>query len=314
MESEIDRDVHSSIVPAVRLIIAGIFVLLGITVLFFQIGGKPNEWVNREPWNFTSVLALIICAVLALKIPLKGASRVKNVIAPLKPAPQEPDDFVYDIADSIKFYDRVADIYDARLTREYRDTLRCTAALLKTTFPDRSRRLKILDLGAGTGQFIGLLEGTDRLAWTCLEPAPEMAKILRRFFAGPPMSPIILEASLEDVASQLDGEKFDAVVLNSLLSSLPKLPDLGWLSTFLEDDGVILISDGHPDIRSKDKTFRIRALDGNHSLKIEHRAASEIVEVLTRSRQLVQLGREQNIRKFGVMYSYVLCFSKSKSA
>ena len=98
--------------------------------------------------------------------------------------------------------------------------------------------------------------------------------------------------------------------MNSMLSSLPSLPEFSRLSELLTDDGILVISDGHPDIKSENQTFRVRALDGIHSLQIEHRAPSEISLAVTRTGQFEQVGHERNITKAGRLYSYVLCFRR----
>ena len=214
------------------------------------------------------------------------------------------------VSDAIAFYDRIADVYDARLTREYLDTLRESADRLLTAFADRGRRLWVLDVGAGTGQFVRLLEGARRIHWTCIEPSSGMAHVLRRFFEGPPVSPDIVGIGLEDAPRYLQGKKFDAISLNFVLSSLESLPDFSSFYDLLVPDGILVVSDGHPDIRSESSSFRMRCMDGIHALSIRHRPSSEMAHAITRGGLFAQADAETTVTKKGRLYSYVLCFRK----
>ena len=310
MTTDIDRDIHRSIEPAVRLLVSGILLLVSAAIAVFQLSAQPNSWLAPNVWLWAVAFAMVIFAVVAYVLPMRESHAVELSTLSLRPLPQEATSQSYDLRDSIQFYDRVADIYDARLTRQYLDTLRAAADLLQGCYPDRSRQLSVLDVGAGTGQFIRLLEGAKRIQWTCLEPANGMASVLRRFFEGPPIVPTIYQAGLEDASRMVGANRFDAITINSVLSSLAALPEFRLLADLLTDGGVLLISDGHPDIKSETQTFRVRALDGIHSLKIEHRAPSEVALAVARSGQFEQVGYERTITKAGRLYSYVLCFKK----
>lgn len=310
MTSEVDRDLHRSIEPAVSLVVSGIFALGSVAIAIFQLSSQPNAWLAPNAWLWAVSAAMALVAGIVYLQPVRSTGNPDGNTLSFRPKPQEPTSHAYSLAESIRFYDRVADIYDARLTRQYLDTLRTSADLLLEAFPDRSRQLSVLDVGAGTGQFIRLLEGAKRVQWTCLEPASGMTTVLRRFFEGPPVSPTIYEIGLEDAAAFVSGRRFEAITMNSMLSSLPSLPEFSRLTELLSDDGVLLISDGHPDIKSDAQTFRVRALDGIHSLQIEHRAPSEIALAVTQTKQFEQVGHERNITKAGRLYSYVLCFRK----
>lgn len=312
MTSEVDHDLHRSIEPAVRLIVSGIFALCSVAVAIFQLSGQPNSWLAPNAWLWAVSTVMGLIAIVVYVQPVRDARSAEGNALSLRPTPQEPTNHAYTVDESIRFYDHVADIYDARLTRQYLDTLRTAADQLLEAFPDKTRQISVLDVGAGTGQFIRLLEGAKRVQWTCLEPASGMTSVLRRFFEGPPISPAIFQIGLEDAAAYVGGLQFEAITMNSMLSSLPVLPEFSRLSELLTDDGVLIISDGHPDIKSENQTFRVRALDGIHSLKIEHRAPSEIALAVTRTGQFEQMGHERNITKAGRLYSYVLCFRRVK--
>ena len=310
MNSEVDHDLHQSIEPAVRLIVSGIFALGSVTVAIFQLSSQPNTWLAPNPWLWAVSAVMGLISIVVYIQPVRSSRSADGNTLSLRPKPQEPTNHAYSVEESVRFYDCVADIYDARLTRQYLDTLRTAADLLLEAFPDRSRQISVLDVGAGTGQFIRLLEGAKRVQWTCLEPAGGMTGVLRRFFDGPPISPTIFEIGLEDAAAFVGERRFEAITMNSMLSSLPSLPEFSRLSELLTDDGILLISDGHPHIKSENQTFRVRALDGIHSLQIEHRAPSEISLAVTRTGQFEQVGHERNITKAGRLYSYVLCFRR----
>jgi hypothetical protein len=137
-----------------------------------------------------------------------------------------------------------------------------------------------------------------------------MAHVLRRFFEGPPVSPEIVGIGLEDAPRYLHGKTFDAISLNFVLSSLEALPDFPSLYDLLAPEGILVVSDGHPDIRSESSSFRMRCMDGIHALNIRHRPSSELVHAITKGGLFVQSAPESTIIKKGRLYSYVLCFRK----
>lgn len=308
MSTEVDRDLHRSIEPAIRLIVAGVFALVGLVLAVFQIAGYPNAWVSPNPWLWTMSGASFLLAVIVYLMPVQSPPMPAR--QSLRPSETEPSAYDYKVSQAIEFYDRIADIYDARLTREYLDTIRCAADVLLQSFSDQTRQISVLDVGAGTGQFIRLLEGAKRVDWTCIEPSRGMAFVLRTFFDGPPVGARIHEVAWEDAERYLSSRRFDAIAMNSVLSSLEVMPDFSRLADLLERDGVLIISDGHPDIRDANRSFRIRALNGVHTLRIEHHIPSEVALAVTRSGQFRVIGTEKTITKGGRLYSYVLSFRK----
>lgn len=314
MSDLIDKDVHKSIEPAIRLIIAGIFALLAIALAIFQISGVDTPWVKPNPglWAVAAAAFLLACTVFL--IPVRAKANEGATAGQLRPAESEASTKEYAVSEAISFYDRIADVYDARLTRENLDSLRESADRLLNFFPDVGRRLHVLDIGAGTGQFLRLLEGAKRIEWTCIEPASGMAQVLRRFFEGPPVSPEILGVSLEDAPRYLQGRTFDAISVNFVISSLESIPDFSPMHNLLGADGVLIISDGHPDIRNASPAFRMRCVDGIHALRIEHRASSQVAYEVAKSGLFMQSSAESTVTKKGRLYSYVLCFRKVNSA
>ena len=314
MSDLIDREVHKSIEPAVRLVIAGVFALLAIALAIFQISGADTPWVKPNPglWAIAAVALLLACVVFLTPVRSKAIEGIN--VAALRPAESEASTTEYSVSEALLFYDRIADVYDARLTRENLDTLRESADRLLNSFPDVRQQLRVLDIGAGTGQFLRLLEGAKRVHWTCIEPAVGMAQILRRFFEGPPLSPEILGVGLEDVPRYLQGRTFDAITLNFEISSLESIPDLSAVHSLLGENGVLIVSDGHPAIRSASSAFRVRCVDAIHALRIEHRPSSQLAYEITKSGLFVQWHAESTITKKGRLYSYVLCFRKVNSA
>lgn len=311
MNDQIDKEVHKSIEPAVRLIIASIFALLAIALAIFQTSGVATPWVKPNPglWVVAAGAFLLACIVFLLPVRPK-ANKVYN-IAQLRPAETEASTEEYAVSEAISFYDRIADVYDARMTRENLDTLRESADRLLNSFPDVMRRLRVLDIGAGTGQFLQLLEGAKRIEWTCFEPSSGMAQVLRKFFEGPPVSPEIFGVGLEDVPHYLQGRTFDAISVNFVISSLEIVPDFSAVHNLLGADGMLIVSDAHPDIRNVNPEFRVQCVDGIHALHIVHRASSQIAFEITKTGLFVQCGSESTVTKKGRLYSYVLCFRKA---
>lgn len=314
MNDLIDKDVHRSIEPAVRLIIAGIFALLAIALAIYQISGVDTPWVKPNTGLWVVVSGAFLIAYFVLRTPVRPKANEVFTIAQLRPAESEASTKEYAASEAITFYNRIAEVYDARLTRENLDTLRESADRLLNFFPDVTRKLHVLDIGAGTGQFLQLLEGSKRIEWTCIEPASGMAQVLRRFFEGPPVSPEILGVGLEDVPRYLQGRTFDAISVNFVISSLELIPDFSAVQNLLGTDGVLIVSDAHPNIRNASPAFRVQCEDGIHALRIEHRPSSQIAYEITKSGLFVQCGSESTITKKGSLYSYVLCFRRANSA
>ena len=314
MSDLIDREVHKSIEPAVRLVIAGVFALVAIALAIFQVSGADTPWVKPNPglWAIAAASFLLACVVFFIPVRLKANEGVN--VAELRPAESEASTTEYAVSDALSFYDRIADVYDARLTRENLDTLRESADRLLNSFPDVRQQLHVLDIGAGTGQFLRLLEGAKRIHWTCIEPAVGMAHVLRRFFEGPPLSPEILGVGLEDAPRYLQGKTFDAISVNFVISSLESIPDFSAVHSLLGANGVLIVSDGHPEIRSASSAFRVRCVDAIHALRIEHRPSSQVAYEITKSGLFVQSDAESTVTKKGRLYSYVLCFRKMNSA
>jgi SAM-dependent methyltransferase len=311
MTSQVEQDIHRSIGPATRLIVAGIFVLVACGLGCVELAMPANSYFvpNKGLWFF--VVVLFICAVVVFIWPPARSGNTSPNNKSLRPQSIEVTDHTYSAALSINFYQQVADIYDARLTSYYLDTLRTAAELLLQNFLLKNQEIKALDIGAGTGQFLRLLEGTKRMQWTCLEPAHAMATTLRTFFQAPPVKAIVYEVGFEDMLPFIKGQRFDVICMNSLLSSMSTLPDFGVLCDLLSNDGILLITDGHPDIRKLDQEFRMRTMDGKiHSLEVMHRSSSEVISKVTNSGLFSQHGIEQNVSKKGNLYSYALCFKK----
>lgn len=293
----------------------GLFALVALAVVIFQLAGTEDiPWVTKSVglWGVAAIAGLLALAALAIPVRSKATEPTTNTT--LRPSETEPSTNTYSVAQSLNFYDHVADVYDARITRENLDSLRNTAKLLLASFPHSSKRIEVLDVGAGTGQFLHLLEGADRVNWTCIEPSAGMASVLRRLFQGPPLRPEIFEISLEDVSHYLGDRQFDAIVLNFVLSSLTAIPDFTPFYRLLHPNGILVVCDAHPDIRTISTAFRIRTIEGIHSLEIQHRTPSQIAHHLTQNELFVQSGAEMTVTKMGQLYSYVLCFRKATVA
>lgn len=224
-----------------------------------------------------------------------------------RPSKDEKAKKEWEVSESIAFYNEIADVYDSRQTRENLDTLRTAADVLLEAFPDPLKKLSVLDVGAGTGQFQRFFEKARDINWTCIEPSLGMGQILRELFQGPPFHPNILSTHFEDAPRYLSG-KFDAIVLNFVISSLDKVPDLSVFRSILAPNGILIISDAHPDIRAVSPQFRVRSMDGIHALKIQHRSSAQVTHEVTKSGLYVSRGAERNVPKGSRLYSYVLSF------
>jgi SAM-dependent methyltransferase len=310
MSDPLNREIHRSLVPITRLILASIFFLLSISVAFFQFAENGVPFVKPTPWLWSIVVGAAFLGGILLFVPTPGGGSSIANRQSLRPSEAEATAKEYGLSDAVSFYDRIAEVYDARLTRENLDTLRAAGRMLIDSFGKESRRLRVLDIGAGTGQFLRVLEGAQRIDWTCLEPSDGMAQVLRKFFEGPPISPQIMSIGWEDATRYLEGKQFDAIVFNFVVSSLPDFPDIPVISKLLAPNGVILISDAHPDIRAASASFRVRLKDGVHSLNIRHMSPQQIAHSLERTGQFKKALPEENITRKGTLYSFVLSYRK----
>jgi SAM-dependent methyltransferase len=313
VSASLENEVQRSIEPAVRLVLAAIFALVAVLISIFELAGDNIPWIKQNPWLWAVVFAAAVVSAFLLAAPTRRAPSDNSRLLSLRPSENEASAQEYRLADCVKFYNRIAEVYDARLTRENLDTLRTAARKLLSCFSEQSQTLSVLDIGAGTGQFLKVLEGAHRVKWTCIEPSAGMASVLRRFFEGPPVDAEVLEIGWEDASRYLQGRRCDAISLNFVLSSLPELPDFSILGTLLAPNGIIVISDGHPNIRASTVSFRIRAADGVHALNIQHQSPEQIAHSLTMHGHFEEAAKEENITKKGKLYSFVLCYRKSKS-
>jgi 2-polyprenyl-3-methyl-5-hydroxy-6-metoxy-1,4-benzoquinol methylase len=315
MSDVIDKISHKSFEPVARLVLVVVVLLSAIFLIAFLIGPIPitiyGIQVQPIPIYWLLVILLFGLAFGIVKYRFSDFGIESEALNDVRPSRSEKSEKRYAISDSISFYNSIAKKYDARLTREYLDTLRETANCVLDLTAKHVHPVQILDIGAGTGQFVRQLEGARRFEWTCIEPAVEMVNILRLLFDGPPLHPVIYGCSLLDVVRYVQTKKFDVVTLNSVISSMPSIPNLATLHSLLVRNGVLIISDGHPDIRKRDTAFRVRSGGEIHELAIEHRSTSEIVHAITHSGLFVQIDSEKTITKEAVLYSYVLCFRKA---
>jgi SAM-dependent methyltransferase len=311
MSTPLDQDIHRSIEPTTRYLISALFGLVAVTLAVFNIAGKATQWIEpaRELW-----LVVLACALVALVpyvMPLR--ERKTDLIrtnTSVRPGDSEASKYAYELRDSFKFYTNISDVYDARLTREYFKTLRLAGDAILGGKDLQADAFRILDIGAGTGQFMRHLQHAKNLKWTCLEPNHEMATILRKLFDGEPVFPEIHEALLEDCASYVELQSFQAVTLNSVLSSMPTMPDFGKIAALLSPGGILVVSDGHPDIRNASPSFRVRNGTGVHELAIAHRSPSEVSHAVLSSGSFESHDQLREVTKQGRLYSYVLSFRK----
>lgn len=228
----------------------------------------------------------------------------------VRPNDEEKSKVFYGIEKSKQFYKKIADVYDARLTGEYLETLRIAGELVLAQCTKQQPRFKVLDVGAGTGLFVRELKHAPNIDWTYLEPSHEMATVLRNLFDSKPTSPTIHECYLEDCTSRVVTREFDAVGLNSVLSSMQELPDFSKIAALLRPGGVLIISDGHPDIQKATPSFRVRLDNGIHELAIQHRSPSSIDHEVRTTGLFTASTQYQQVTKQCRLYSFVLEFTK----
>ena len=72
MTDLVDKDLHRSIEPAIRLVISGVFALLGIALAVFQVSGVDNTWLKPNPglWYVVVGSFVLTCIIFLFRFAL----------------------------------------------------------------------------------------------------------------------------------------------------------------------------------------------------------------------------------------------------
>src|SRR5689334_12287744 len=171
---------------------------------------------------------------------------------------------VFEVSEAAQFYQAIAPNYDqgnsARLLATHMEVI---------TRIDHARRanpgLRVLDLGGGTGRNVATYFFNDqRIRWTYVDTCPAMISQLRRHLEGRRLYER-LTVHLDDINRvhlRLPAQAFDVILLNLVLSSMPRLPDFSRLAPLLAAGGQLIVADINPAYTSTHPYYRAMAAEG----------------------------------------------------
>lgn len=216
---------------------------------------------------------------------------------------------VFDVFEAAQFYQEIAVNYDQRNS----------AKLLAThmeviTRIDQARRnkiaLRVLDLGGGTGQNVATYFFNDHhIHWTYVDYCPAMINQLQRHLAGRRLYER-LSIHLEDINRvhlRLPAQSYDVILLNLVLSSMPRFPDFSRLATLLAPAGRLIVADINPAYTNAHPFYRATAADGTPVAIHTHPV--QPLEVATRAKEArLQLSEMTEIEGDEISYSFIITF------
>jgi ubiquinone/menaquinone biosynthesis C-methylase UbiE len=224
-------------------------------------------------------------------------------------APVASADRVYEVADAARFYQEIAPNYDqgnsARLLATHMEVI---------TRIDQARKakpdLRVLDLGGGTGRNVATNFFNDHhISWTYVDYCPAMLEQLQQHLAGRRLYER-LNVHLDDINRihlRLPARSYDVILLNLVLSSMPRLPDFTRLSALLAPGGLLIVADINPAYTHAHPHYR--ATGGDGSLVAMHTHPVEPLAVATRARDArLQLAEMTKVGSDEISYSFIITF------
>jgi ubiquinone/menaquinone biosynthesis C-methylase UbiE len=251
--------------------------------------------------------------------PERAGDRPPAVAGPAGPAgstfplsaPVTEQGRVFDVSDAAQFYQVIAPNYDqgnsARLLATHMEVI---------TRVDQARRsnpaLRVLDLGGGTGRNVATYFFNDQqISWTYVDKCPAMISELQRHLEGRRLYEH-LAVHLDDINRihlRLPAQSFDVILLNLVLSSMPRFPDFTRLAALLAAGGRLIVADINPAYTSAHPYYRAMAADGTPVAM--HTRPVQPLEVATQAKGAgLRLGEMTQVGAEEISYSFILSFVK----
>jgi ubiquinone/menaquinone biosynthesis C-methylase UbiE len=170
----------------------------------------------------------------------------------------------FEASDAREFYQMIASKYDERnsanLIATHMDTIE-RIEQARTGNP----RLRVLDLGGGTGQNIAThFFNDERICWDYVDSSSEMMSQFNQNLAGRPLSKN-LKVYLADISQLnqlgLPRTEYDVILLSLVLSSMPQSLDFSSISKLLSSGGSLIISDINPAYTRAHPYYEVRTSD-----------------------------------------------------
>jgi ubiquinone/menaquinone biosynthesis C-methylase UbiE len=218
---------------------------------------------------------------------------------------------LFEVSQAAQFYQAIAPNYDqgnsSRLLATHMEVI---------TRIDQARRanraLRVLDLGGGTGRNVATYFFNDqRISWTYVDNCPAMISELQRHLEGRRLYER-LTVHVDDINRvhlRLPAQAFDVILLNLVLSSMPRFPDFIRLAALLAADGQLIVADINPAYTSAHPYYRATAADGA-PVAMQTRPVQPL-EVARRAQEAgLHLGEMTQIGTEEISYSFILSFVK----
>jgi ubiquinone/menaquinone biosynthesis C-methylase UbiE len=215
----------------------------------------------------------------------------------------------FEVSEAVQFYREIASKYDQRNS----DRLLVTHMEVITRI-DQARRMKpalqVLDLGGGTGRNVATYFFNDtHMFWTYVDYCPAMIEQLQGHLAGRQLYER-LSVHLDDINRvhlRLQPGSYDVILLNLVLSSMPKPPDFTRIAALLARGGRLIVADINPAYTHAHPYYRASAANG--TLVALRTRPVQPLEVATHATKAgLQLSEMVQIGTDKISYSFIATF------
>ncbi|HAS6377875.1 TPA: class I SAM-dependent methyltransferase [Vibrio vulnificus] len=202
------------------------------------------------------------------------------------------------------FYGKIANDYDERNTQFLKESHINTVKHLKKAI-DELDSASVLDLGGGTGINVAAHFFNRRnVTWNYVDASSEMKTAFEK---NVEMADFKFTTKMSDLNEFMNSceEKFDAIVVSFVLTSLPYPFDIKKAASLLKPNGSLIIADIEPEYTAKFPEYTVRVGTEYHSLLVSPVNALDLIE--KGLNENLQLKFCQSIKKNdGQRYAYVV--------
>jgi len=301
---------------AMRWILFWIFVVLFVLVVLGTLGAVFlgfGQLQGRERDTLFNVFLIEIgVAVVALFYSIFGlkkkAASKSTEQEDLNLIPSKYDE-IFNVEQSLDFYNRIANDYDERNTNFLLQTHRQVIRTIDE-FVSNKESAKILDLGGGTGRLIATqFFNKNNLKWVYLDNSSSMVEQFRKNMKDANLEIQIVFKSIFDISKELFNEVYDVIILSLVLTSLSRYPDFEALKLLLNQEGILIIADIDPVYTALEPYYSVPlSNDGILALKTNPLHPLDIIEKLSFYGFRVISSKSIKLHN-GTRYSYMLVFS-----
>ncbi|GAB3431328.1 class I SAM-dependent methyltransferase [Flindersiella endophytica] len=227
-----------------------------------------------------------------------------------RPHDNAPVDREYRVTQARDFYQKIARNYDLRSSGNLGLTQLAALAQIQAVRSQRSR-LRVLDLGGGTGKMIAVhFFNDDAISWTYVDISPAMASELRQNLEGCPLGDNleIIVDDLNNAILELPAGGFDVIILSVVLSSMPALPDFDAIARLLAPKGTLIIADINPGY-TRDKPLYKVTIDRNLVVALRTNPVDPYEVIRRATTAGLRMADQKTIGEGDFYYSFVSVFT-----